>query len=88
MFEELNTLEKEKFNDLIVVLYEGVYKGHSNIEPYPNAVDTIRDKVSINSFCNIMETLEKDGYTQLLRQSTRVLSDKGIKYAENELGLK
>lgn len=87
MFENLNELEKEKFNYLIKVLYEVVFKGRSTLEPYPNAIDTIKEELTNNSFCNVMEAIEKDGYTMLIRNSIRVLTDKGTEYAKYKLGL-
>lgn len=90
MINSLTEIELEQFNYLIKVIYLGVMNGRSKIPPYPNAIDTIKDKVGIKSFCNIMEVLEKDCYTMPCPNGipdTPVLTKKGIKYAKNKLNL-
>lgn len=91
MINSLTKIELEEFDYLIKVIYLGVMKGKSNIEPYPNAIDTIKDNVGIKSFCNIMEVLEKENYTMHCPNGvpdTPVLTEKGENYAKNKLNLK
>lgn len=91
MIEKLTTNELEQFNYLIKVIYLGVMNGQSKIEPYTNAVETVNDKVGNNSYVNIMEVLEKDGYTMPCpnpNSNALVLTSKGIRYAKDTLNLR
>lgn len=86
MFEKLTVRELEQFNYLIYVLYESVMQGKSKVEPYPNAIDTVKDKLNPNEYCNVMETLEKDGYS-MTKNNNLVLTQKGVDYAKQVLNL-
>lgn len=91
MIEKLTTTELEQFNYLIKVIYLVVMNGQSILEPYTNAIETVNDKVGNNSFVNIMEVLEKDGYTMPCpnhNSNALVLTEKGIRYAKDTLNLR
>ena len=91
MIEKLTTKELEQFNYLIKVIYLGVMNDQSKIEPYTNAIETVNDKIGNVSYVNIMEVLEKDGYTKPCpnpKSKALVLTDKGLRYAKNTLNLK
>ena len=82
MFENLSNIEQEQYLTFIYNLY--FYGRKSNIPPYHDTIEIMKEKVGENVCFNILDALKNDEIIQILPNGVTALTEKGIKLAEQK----